>query len=286
MRRAILLLMPLSLAASLRLPLRFVENAGQAHPAVRFHAAPDVLLTATGVVLASGGATLRIEFDGANPSPLIQGLDPLAGQSNYLVGGDPARWRTGLPNYARVRYEGVYPGIDVVFYGNRDGRLEYDLVVRPPVDAARLDRIRLRVEGAERICVGQDGDLVIETPGGSVLRHGEPIARQSGAAATLRASYAPDRDGTVAICVDGYDRERELVIDPPILASSFLGGSGEDVGTAIAVGNGGEVFVTGTTRSIDFPTAGAWQPSCASCGVYEEDVTGRRRVVLQILGML
>ena len=235
--------MPLSLAASLRLPLRFVENAGQAHPAVRFHAAPDVLLTATGVVLVSGGATLRIEFDGANPSPLVRGLDPLAGQSNYLVGGDPARWRTGLPNYARVRYEGVYPGIDVVFYGNRDGRLEYDFLVAPGADPAR---VRLKLAGPRKPALDAGGDLRL-----GPFRLARPRAYQG--ARGVRCRYRLHPGGSVSFEVAAFDRRRPLVIDPVLDYSSYLGGSGGSVGESIAVDQAGYIYVTGATTSNNFP---------------------------------
>ena len=107
---------------------------------------------------------LHIRFVGANAKALAEGLDPLPGKVNYFLGADPKRWLRDIPTYARVRYKGVYPGADVVWYGNQ-GRLEYDLVLEPGADASR---IAMRFEGARKVSADGDGDLKVEMAGGSL----------------------------------------------------------------------------------------------------------------------
>src|SRR5437660_6308265 len=114
-----------------RLPLHFEENRGQADSGVLFiaHTATEsVLLTSSGLTLAVDGAPVRLSFAGAAAEPAVEATDLLPGQVNYYLGKDPDRWRTGIPTYRRVRYSAVYPGVDVVVYGNQR-QLEYDFVV-------------------------------------------------------------------------------------------------------------------------------------------------------------
>ena len=76
-------------------------------------------------------STLRMKLVGANPNAVATGGDELPGKTNYFIGNNPKKWRTNVPTYAKVKYKGVYPGIDLVYYGNQGGRLEYDFVVAP-----------------------------------------------------------------------------------------------------------------------------------------------------------
>src|ERR1039457_2941208 len=148
-----------------KLPLAFERNQGQADSRVAFMAhgiAYSVFLTKQEAVLTLAGPegrsnVLRMGLASADPNPAISGLERLAGQSNYLIGNDHTKWHTGVLSFGRVRYEGVYPGIDLVYYGNR-GQLEYDFLAAPGSDPSR---IRLRFAGARRMRVAADGDLVL-----------------------------------------------------------------------------------------------------------------------------
>jgi hypothetical protein len=143
---------PQAQAAMARAPLHFEANQGQWNPAVRYtaHARQyTVLLTATGPALAfGGGRRVDLTLDGSNRAPEIEALDRTAVATSYFV-GPKERWRTGVPNYSRVRYRDVYPGIDVVYYGE-DSRLEYDFLIEPGADPAA---VRMRFQGADRASV-------------------------------------------------------------------------------------------------------------------------------------
>ncbi len=264
------------------LPLRFEANRGQAGPAAKFLARGSgytLFLAETGAVLrlrgadAAGGeaestsgaggaarreATLRFRLEGANRSPKISGVGELPGKSNYLVGGDARRWRTGVPAFERVRYESVYPGIDALYYG-RQGQLEYDFNLAP---GANPSRIRLAFDGARRMRIDEGGDLVITTGVGDV-RQQRPVAYQErdGARTEVAARYRIDARGRVSFELGDYDRTRALVIDPVLVYSSYLGGIDADQGLSVAVDAAGSAYVVGTTVSTDFHVTGGLQPS-------------------------
>ncbi|HWS86861.1 MAG TPA: FG-GAP-like repeat-containing protein [Pyrinomonadaceae bacterium] len=255
-----------------QLPLWFEANRGQTDGSVKFLARGSgytLFLTERGAVLrlrakaAEGeerrSGTLRLVMEGASRSPKVEGHDPLPGRSNYLRGREARGWRTGVPTFGRVRYESVYRGIDAVYYG-RQGRLEYDFVVAPGADPSR---IRLRFDGARSTRVEENGDLVISTEVGDV-RQQRPVAYQEfdGGRREVKAGYVLDKRGRVRFDLGAYDRTRELVIDPVLVYSSYLGGADADTGTSIAVDAAGSAYVAGTTSSTDFPvTGGALQTS-------------------------
>jgi Beta-propeller repeat len=265
-----------------KLPLGFEPNQGQAAAAVQFLArgrSGTVYLAGREVVLtlaAPGGApassmppsrppaagaeaggqagVLHLRFAGAAAHPVLTGLDPLPGTSNYFIGNDPARWHTGVPTFSRVRAQGLYPGIDVVFYGN-ERQLEYDLVVAPGAD---LRRVRLTFAGTEPPRVDGGGNLVLRGAVGE-LRQLAPVVYQQGADGRrhgLRARYVRRGRSTVGFEVAGHDRTRALVLDPVLVYSTYLGGSKGDTAGGIAVDGSGSAYVTGGTLSLDFPTAG------------------------------
>ncbi|HEV8306236.1 MAG TPA: SBBP repeat-containing protein, partial [Methylomirabilota bacterium] len=273
-----------------RLPLAFEANRGQTDPRVDFLARGrgyTLFLTPTEAVLvlkatpgrsrpaspAEGDAVLgpaagvvRMKLVGANSSPRVVGLDALPGRVHYFLGNDPTRWRTDIPTYARVRYDEVYPGVSLVYYG-RQGQLEYDLVVAPGADPAP---IRLAFEGAEGLALEAGGDLVVRTAHGELRLHA-PVVYQEvqgtrvpvPARFTLVSEPCPAAEChvaplTVGVAVAAYDSRHPLVIDPVLIYSTFLGGSGADEGFGIAVDAAGSAYVTGWTASASFPTtAGA-----------------------------
>jgi len=200
---------------------------------------------------------VRMRLQGANPSPRIEGLEQLTATSNYFAGPDPAKWRTNIPSYNRVRYAEVYPGIDMVYYGDQR-QLEYDFVVAP---GSNPDVIQMTFAGIQSFEISRMGDLLLHTAQGDI-RQSKPVAYQeaNGVREEVFASYVPNGVGRVGFQLGAYDPARPLIIDPVLIYSSYLGGSGFDQGYAIAVDSLGNAYVTGKTAATDFPTtAGAFQ---------------------------
>ena len=229
---------------------------------------------------------VRLQLVGANSNFKVMGLDELPGKSNYFIGNDPKKWRTNVPNYARVSYQGVYPGVDLVYYGNQ-GQLEYDFVVAPGADPkvialsveAGLSRHDMDGDVKPALRIDTNGDLAINTEGGEV-RFRKPViyqpANSSEAAdnskftiqhsALIDGHYILTSGNRVSFEIAGYDQSRALVIDPVLGYSTYLGGSGDDSGTAIAMDASGNAYVTGSTASVDFPTATPLRASLAPSG--------------------
>src|SRR5689334_6104358 len=268
------------------LPLNFELNQGQTHKRVKFIARSEgyvLFLTATEAVMAldnpaahrKGKANLdmraesietksrpprsivRMKLEDSNPAPEIEGLEQSTTRSNYFAGSDPAAWRTDIPNYARVRYAQVYPGIDMVYYGDAR-RLEYDFIVAPGSDP---EKIGIDFGGIQNFEINLMGDLVLHTPQGDV-RQANPVAYQDvdGVNQEVFVNYVARNEHCVGFQLGAYDLSRPLIIDPVLIYSTYLGGSGFDQGYAIAVDSLGNSYVTGQTAAIDFPTtAGAFQ---------------------------
>lgn len=248
-------------------PLHFEPNRGQTNRDVRFLARSSeytLFLTATEAVLKfpkGDPGALRVEFVDANRAANVVGVDERPGRVHYYVGNNPAGWHTGIPTYARVRTERVWPGIDVVYYGT-EGRIEMDLVVEP---GTHPDRIRLRVPDSVP-SVSADGDLVVGGDGG--LRLSRPVVYQEadGVRQPVDGRYVVGEDGLVSFRIGEYDPSRALVIDPVLAYSTYLGGSGSDSARGIAVDAAGNAYVTGETGSADFPLRGAFQTGGPSGG--------------------
>ena len=200
---------------------------------------------------------LRTQFVAANPAAKVTGEEELPGKINYLIGKDPSKWRTGVSTYAKVRYEQVYPGIDLVYYGNQR-QLEYDFVVGPGADPAR---IRLKLAGARKMYVDGQGQLVVQTAGGGVRWNKPEIYQEvDGQHRSVQGKYVLRAGHELGFAVAAYDTARPLIIDPTLVYSTYLGGSDQDEGDGIAVDTSGNAYVTGFTASSDFPTtAGAFQ---------------------------
>jgi hypothetical protein len=218
----------------------------------------------------------------------FSGCEPQPGTSNYFIGNDPKKWRTAVPNYAKVQYQDVYPGVDLVYYGNQR-QLGYDFVVAPGADprAIKLDFTGTAgkpAKGHDRtsfLRIEHNGDLLVRLNGREVSFH-KPTAYQllsdsakaaSGSLAkeTVEAGYVLQANGQVGIRLAHYDVTRALTIDPILLQySSILGGSSFEDGLAIAVDSSGNAYVAGETESSDFPTvhqiAGACLGLCGTVG--------------------
>jgi len=261
-----------------KLPLAFERNQGQADSRVAFMAhgiAYSVFLTKQEAVLDLTGPqgrrnVLHMGLASANPNPPVSGLDRLPGESNYLIGNDRTKWHTGIGSFSHVRYEEVYPGIDLVYYGNR-GQLEYDFVAAPGSDPSR---IRLRFTGARQMHVAANGDLVL-TAGSEEIRLRRPIVYQAsadGRRTQVSGSFVLRGANQAGFQLAAYDRSQPLVIDPAIVRSTYLGGKAKDIGYSIAVDGQGSVYVTGsTTSAAGFPLVGCFQ--CVLSGPMDAFVT-------------
>ncbi len=219
---------------------------------------------------------LRFRLAGAKPNAEVSGQDELPGKVNYFIGNDPKKWRTNVPTYAKVKYRNVYPGIDLVYYGNGSagGQLEYDFMVAPGADA---DAIALDVRAVREppLRIDASGDLVIPAKGGEVRFH-KPVVYQPAANSSLvtrhsslvQGHFRLDARNLVRFDLGPYDHSRPLVIDPALTFSTYLGGSGAVVsgstGKAIAIDPYGyNVYITGSTSQADFPTMNPLQKSLA-----------------------
>jgi len=252
-----------------KLPLSFVPNAGQTNPAVRFQvhdlggtiffAASEVVLTLPGTAQAAP-PVVRLRFEGANPSPAVTGAGRLPGTVNYFVGNDPAKWRINLPIYAGVVYQHLYPGIDLRYDGT-SGQLKSTYVVAPGADPTL---IRWHHDGATNVRVDEaTGDLLVTLAGSTLIEHA-PIAWQeiNGQRIAVAIRYMLTDDGSVSFALGSYDSTQLLTIDPTLSYGTYLGGSGPEEANDIALDGDGNVYVTGTTYSTDFPiTTGSYQSS-------------------------
>jgi hypothetical protein len=213
-------------------------------------------------------AILAMGLVGANPADRLEALGRLPGKSNYLLGNVPSNWRTNIPNYRKVADRGVYPGIDLVYYGTQR-ELEYDFLIAPKAEPGR---IRLEVRGARNLRVDADGDLIASIAGGEVQFH-KPVAYQQIGARRMpvSAGYVLENSHELAFHVGRYDRSLPLVIDPTLAYSTYLGGSNIDVANAIAIASDGTAFIAGGTFSSDFPTAHPLQPNAGGPVDFPQD---------------
>ena len=260
-----------------KLPMVFEANRGQTDARVKFIARGggyNLYLTADEAVLslarggkrtgtdaarpgrdagAAGAAgVVRMKLVGANPKAEASGAERTGGVSNYFIGNDPKKWRANVPVYAKVRYASVYPGVDLVYYGNQR-RLEYDFHLAP---GANPNAIRLAFSGNDRLEIDESGDLVLSLRDGTV-RQTRPLIYQevAGARREVEGGYELLGGGKVAFRVGAYDRSLPLVIDPVLAYSTFLGDGADDGAHAIAVDPAGNAYVTGYTDSAAFPTS-------------------------------
>jgi hypothetical protein len=265
------------LSAFGNLPLSFEPNIGQSDPAVRFiaHASGTTFYLTRSEVISG---QFRIKLTGRNPAREIAGVERVAGKSNYFIGNDPAKWKTDVPQFARVKYAQLYQGVDLIFHGNQR-QLEYDFVVAPGSDPRC---IRFAFEGASRVEIGKEGQLLVTSKSGNQIRQHSPAIYQEvdGARRKVAGGYVIKKGSReVGFKVSAYDRDRPLVIDPILSYSSYLGGatpsphSPIDSGAlAIAVDAAGNMYVTGFTSTVDFPTANPEQPAYGG-GLYDVFVT-------------
>jgi uncharacterized repeat protein (TIGR01451 family) len=249
------------------LPLTFEPNRGQADGDVKFlsHGSGyTLMLTGDEAVLITSSqvgppSRLRLTFLDSNPAVQTTALDRVPGISNYFIGSDARKWHTKIPHYARVRYQAIFPGVDLLYYGAHR-RLEFDFGVSPGADP---ERIRFRLSGATAIRIDAAGDLFARIDQGEIRFH-KPVVYQrtaddGDAREFVDGQYALTTQGDIGFRVAAYDVKRPLIIDPLLSYNTLLGGSGFDSGNGIAVDSAGSAYITGETASTDFPVAGAFQ---------------------------
>ena len=251
-----------------KLPLDFEQNQGQSDAHVKFLArgsgytvflSDDQTTTLRLITRSSTSAaptkysyaTLRLSPAGANLHAPIEGSDLQPGRSNYFIGNDPSRWQRNVPHFARVKYRGVYPGVDLVYYGNQ-GRLESDYILAPGADPAQIG---LQIEGANAVKLDSQGALILATAAGDVVLH-QPYAYQETAEGRreVAANFVQHGPHLVGFRLAPYNTRQPLIIDPVVVYSTYLGGTGKDFANAIAVDSTGNAYITGFTVSTNFPT--------------------------------
>jgi uncharacterized repeat protein (TIGR01451 family) len=261
-----------------RLPLSFEPNQGQTAPQVKFlarGAGYGVFLSSDQAVLtlrshAKHPSIVRMQLAGANPAAAATGTNQLPGKSHYFIGNDPARWHRDIPQFARVRFQDIYPGVDLAYYGNQ-GQIEYDFEVAPGADPAQ---IALRFQGQERANLDTSGTLILASGSNEVRLKAPRIYQAFGAEQRpVAGHYILRQDGEVGFELAAYDRRRALVIDPVLTYSTYFGASGDEACpntarliiagvsappsgcTAVAIDASSNIYLAGSTTSPspDFP---------------------------------
>ena len=290
-------------------PLTFEANQGQIGAQAKFVAHSkgySAFLTVSGMVLSlrpstivrpqqmtqatptassnqSLNTTVQFNLLGANQNPTVVGEDQRPGRANYFFGRDPKRWHTNVPIYSRVRYKNVYPGIDLVYYGTHQ-RLEYDFEVSAGSDP---NRIRFEIKGANQIELDAKGDLTVKCGDGELRFQSPAIYQESkGQRVKIDGQYVVTDSTHVGFRVAQFDSGKPLIIDPVLVYSTYLGGSGVEFATGIAVDSEGSVYVGGYSDSIDFPavTIGSPSPGDTHVFVTKLDATGSNLIYSDYFG--
>jgi len=296
------------------LPLAFEPNQGQTDPQVQFLSRGRgyvLFVTPQGAVLslkkpgvrprkftAKGSqrraqslpapdnpvpTVLRLETEGVQTGVKFESQEMLPGVSNYFIGKDPSKWIKGVPHYSKVTTQGLYPGVDMVYYGNQ-GKLEYDFVVQPGADPGV---IRLGVEGAQGVQINGQGDLELDTKQGKVVFRSPTVYQETrGGKSPVTGRYKLKEGNKVGFEVEGYDKTKPLVIDPILDYSTYLGGSNTDWAFGVAADSSGDAYVTGLTQSANFPTQGSPQALAGTENAFitEFDPSGTALVFSDYLG--
>jgi hypothetical protein len=235
-----------------KLPLRFEKNLGQTDRSVDFISRGPgytLFLKSNEAVLAFENQNhLRMKLVGALKG-IGHAMDPLSTRSNYLYGNRNS-WKTNLQNYGRIRYESIYEGIDLVYYG-KEHELEYDFIVAPKADPRQ---IRLSFEGVKKR-IDRKGNLLLYTEAG-IVELQKPVTYQikAGRREIVRSSYKITGEN-IGFQLGTYNRDLPLIIDPVLSYSTLLGGSGFDEGLDIVSDATGAAYITGLTSSLNFPAS-------------------------------
>jgi hypothetical protein len=286
--------------------LTFEQNQGQTQSQVKFLSRGrgyTAFLTADGMVLslrpAAGNAypaapkapaaksgraaNLQFKLVGAAANPAVAGEDLQPGRINYFIGNDPGKWHTNVSTYGRVRYRNVYPGIDLVYYGNHK-QLEYDFAISP---GANPKQIQFEIKGAKKVSIASNGDLILNTGTGELHFLSPAVYQESnGTRVPVLGGYVITDSTHVGFRLAALDASKATVIDPALVYSTYLGGSGDDQPTGIAVDGIGNVYLSGCTDSADFPlaTLGALASGSTHAFVAKLDPTGSNLVYADYFG--
>lgn len=288
------------------LPLAFEENRGQSDASVKFFARAKgyqlfltrqeaVLVLGSGAAIPEAGSApsaeanseprpyaVRMRFEGSNESPSIRGVEPLEFKTNYFIGDEDRKAVTNIPNHAKVEYRSLYPGVDLLYYGNEQ-RLEYDFVVAP---RARPEQIRISFAGADDVRLSHKGDLILTTPLGNLTFH-KPIAYQQleGSRRAVSVNYVIAKSGKVGFRLGKYNVHEPLIIDPIVSYSSFVWGEAK----GIAIDPAGNVYIVGTYNGngTSLPATGGYQSTLqgySDAFVVKLDPTGSKVLYATYLG--
>ena len=254
-----------------KLPMGFELNEGQTSSDARFIARGkgySLFLTENGAVLSlrspegnsdsqsirQSAVSMKLKAGNARR---IYGEAELPGKVNYLLGPNAQQWRTNVSTFARVRYEEVYPEIDLVYYGNNQ-RLEYDFELAP---GANANTIRLQVEGSRRIRLNARGDLILSLKDGTITLQ-KPVSYQyvNGKKRRVSSGYVLTGRNEIGFRLGRYNKKLPLVIDPVLIYSTYFGDIFDEQGNGIAVDASGNAYIVGTTTSSAFPIVNGLQP--------------------------
>lgn len=286
-----------------RVPLMFEANQGQSASQVKFISRGPgyrAYLTNDGMVLSlratdnsalankkqdsrSKRTAIQIRLVGAVSNPAIIGENPQTGRMNYFIGNDPSKWQRNVPTYGQVRYKNIYRGIDLVYYGNNQ-QLEYDFVVGAN---ANPQQIRFEVTGASSLHIAADGSLAMQTGTGEVHFRVPLIYQEfNGRRGPVSGEYTLTDSQHIGFHLARYDTQKPLIIDPVLVYSTYLGGSGDEEPSGIAVDANGNVYVAGATDSTDFPlgTIGAVSEESDHVYIAKLDPTGTNLIYADYLG--
>jgi len=194
-------------------------------------------------------------FHGANPRPKLVPLNTYNHKVNYLVGRDESQWRTNIPTCGAVKYENLYPHIDLKVY-SREGRIEYDWIIKP---GGIVSDIQFEYRNIDNVDVDSQGNLSVQTSFGEFL-HARPYAFQNidGEKIEVTAAFKRKSINTFVFETGSYDSNHRLIIDP-LIYSTYIGGSKSDFGEVVAIDSKGAVYIGGDTYSADFPTKKPFQ---------------------------
>lgn len=244
-----------------KLPIKFEANEGQTDPTVKFLTRGNgytLFLTDSGATLKLRGekqaAVLRMELIGAQPR--VEGMEPLEGKVNYLIGNDKKKWHSNISTYESVVHRQAWEGIDLVWHGNQN-ELEYDFVVKPNADPSR---ILFALTGAQDLNIDERGNLVAQTPVGNAIQKTPTIYQDTNEGRQIiPGKFVLKGTNVVGFEIADYDRSRELVIDPVLSYSTYLGGKLSDEALGVSVEDSqGQAYITGKTiADVSFPTGNA-----------------------------
>ncbi len=259
-----------------QLPLVFEPNLGQGMAGMDYGAHSGALqmgFSATRMELRlpsrQGAESVGISLVNGNRNARLVSSQAAGGESNYILGDQASKWRTHIPQYGRVTYDGVYPGVDLTFYGKGE-RLEHDFVVQPGGD---YRQIRMRYEGADRLTLSAGGDLQVKTGESEMLVRAPRIYQtENGRQVERHGEFVLLSRNEASFRIGAYDPSLTLVIDPVLDYATYLADLSLYV-DAVAVDAAGSTYIVGQTFSSSYPvTAGAAQGTCASCAANLPDM--------------